>query len=89
MTKFSDDENACKNVALISLDHVAGNIDGIDIIYSTLLKLIQCATTEITLVFGYFQLFPHLEASLLSAIEREVKVKLFSNSSLTGDIIFL
>ncbi|GFH46467.1 hypothetical protein CTEN210_02941 [Chaetoceros tenuissimus] len=77
------------NAMLISLHHVTGRTDGIDIIYSTVLKLIECATNEINLVYGYFALFPPMEKAISAAIERGVRVKLFTNSSETGDIFFL
>ena len=78
-----------ENASLISLCHTTGSTNGIDIIYSTLLKLIECATNEITLVYGYFQLFPQLEKALSSAIDRGVRVRLFTNSSQTSDLFFL
>lgn len=74
---------------LISLYHKAGRIDGTDIIYSTILKLIESSTKELKLVFGYFQLFPHFEKALESAIARGVKVKLFTNSTKTASLAFL
>ncbi len=77
------------NASLICLHHITGGTDGIDIIYSSILKLIESATTEITLVYGYFQLFSHMEKAISEAIERGVRVKLFTNSSQTGDIFFL
>ena len=73
---------------VIELNHISGNANGVDIIYSTILKLIESATREINLVFGYFQLFPHMEEALSAAIKRGVSVKLLTNSSETNDLYF-
>merc|ERR1712038_510992 len=86
--RIDDDMIESINVSLISMNHVTGRTCGIDMIYSTLLKLIECATHEITLVYGYFILYPHLEEALSSAINRGVKVRLFTNSPETSDIFF-
>lgn len=77
-----DRRKASRTVAeLISIHRITGRTNGIDIIYSTILKLIECTKCEITLVYGYFSLFPHMQKAISSALKRGVKVKLFTNSS--------
>ncbi|CAB9529931.1 Cardiolipin synthase 1 [Seminavis robusta] len=75
-------------VSLFQLDHKAGNPEGQDIIFSTLLFLIETAEESIELLFGYFQLLPGLEEAIAGAIARGVKVRLITNSEDTNDLSF-
>ena len=76
------------HVELVILDHRSGNLAGLDIIYSSLIYLIESATSTIDLVFGYLQLFPHLKVAIDAAIRRGVQIRLFTNSSDTNDVFF-
>ncbi|CAB9500156.1 Cardiolipin synthase 1 [Seminavis robusta] len=77
-----------EDITLFQLDHKAGRIDGQDIIYSTLLFLIETSQEKIDLILGYFQLFPGLDAAISRAIQRGVKVRLVTNSDATNGISF-
>ena len=77
------------NLSVFQLDHKAGRIDGQDIVLSTLLFLMETSEQQIDLCFGYFQLFPCIESTLKRAIrERNVRVRLFTNSADTNDLFF-
>ena len=77
------------NVTAFQLEHKAGDTAGYDIIFSSLLFLIDTAESSIDLVLGYFQLFEELDASLTRASERGVKIRLITNSSKTNGLSFL
>lgn len=75
------------NVSTFMLDHKSGDPNGYDIIYSTLVYLIETSNETVDLLFGMFQLFPELESAIGRAIqERGVRVRLVTNSETTNDI---
>lgn len=88
-SSLKSSEHVGRDVTLFQLDHKAGRPDGYDIILSTLLFLLETAQTSIDLIFGYFQLFPCLEETLVRAMDRGVKVRLITNSRETNDCFFL
>ncbi|CAB9506239.1 Phospholipase D [Seminavis robusta] len=77
-----------REVALFQLDHKAGNPKGEDIIFSTLLYLIETAKEKIDLVHVYFQLLPGLEEAIAGANARGVRIRLITNSGETTDLRF-
>lgn len=74
------------NIAVIQLDHAAGNKEGYDITFTSLLYLIETAQERIDLVMGYVQLFPELETAIRQAVERGVQIRLATNSDLTNGL---
>ena len=81
-TRFCD-------VSVFQLDHKSGDPEGLDIIFSSLLFMIDTATESIDLIFGYFQLFEELDAALTRAAQRGVKIRLVTNSGETNGLSYL
>ena len=77
------------DVSVFELDHKAGNPDAKDIIFSSVIFLIEKAASTIDFWFGYFTLFPELEEPLKRAISRGVRIRLITNSQETNDVHFL
>lgn len=75
-------------VSCFQLDHKAGRVDGLDIIYSSLLFIVETAEATIDLAFGYFQMFDELEKALVRALSRGVKIRVITNSRETNDVYF-
>ena len=74
------------NVSVVQLEHAAGNKDGHDITFSTLLFLVETSEEQIDFVMGYFQLFPELEAAIQRAVDRGVRIRLATNSDKTNGL---
>ena len=81
--------DGCNDVTVFQLDHKGGDTAGYDIIFLSLLFLIDTVETSIDLVFGYFQLFEELDVSLTKASERGVKIRLITNSSTTNGMSYM
>lgn len=81
--------DGCNDVTAFQLDHKGGDTAGYDIIFLSLLFLIDTAETSIDLVLGYFQLFEELDVSLTKASERGVKIRLITNSSTTNGMSYM
>ena len=77
------------NVSVFQLDHKSGDPEGLDIIFSSLLFMIDTAKESLDLYFGYFQLFEELDAALTRAAQRGVKIRLVTNSSGTNGLTYL
>lgn len=74
------------NVSTVMLDHKSGDPKGYDIIYSTLVYMIETSNETVDLLVGMFQLFPELEDAIGRAVTRGVRVRLVTNSETTNDL---